>query len=141
MIPVSLRNTVAAGMLALGAAAACAQASAVPASAPAAAMTSETGKIAWYGSKFAGRKTASGEAFNPQALTMAHQTLPFGSLVKVTNPKNGKSVTLRVNDRGPTQADRVGDVSYAAARQLGMLKSGVIEAELAVVGTAKAKKR
>ena len=103
-------------------AAASAAASAPPATASAAA--GETGKIAWYGRKFAGRKTASGEAFNPEALTMAHKTLPFGTRVKVTNPKNGKSVTVRVNDRGPTQADRVGDVSYAAARKLGMLKSG-----------------
>jgi len=100
----------------------------------------ESGKIAWYGRKFAGRKTASGERYNPEALTMAHKTLPFGTRVKVTNPKNGKSVTLRVNDRGPTQADRVGDVSLAAARQLGMLKPGVIDAELTVVGAAPAKK-
>ena len=124
----------------------CAQAPAAsaPVAAPAAtavAPTTETGKLAWYGKKFAGRKTASGEAFNPEALTMAHKTLPFGTLVKVTNPKNNKSVTLRVNDRGPTQPDRVGDVSYAAARKLGMLKSGVIDAELVVVGTAPAKKR
>lgn len=124
----------------------CAQAPAAsaPVAAPAAtavAPTTETGKLAWYGKKFAGRKTASGEAFNPEALTMAHKTLPFGTLVKVTNPKNNKNVTLRVNDRGPTQPDRVGDVSYAAARKLGMLKSGVIDAELVVVGTAPAKKR
>ena len=124
----------------------CAQAPAAsaPVAAPAAAAvapTTETGKLAWYGKKFAGRKTASGEAFNPEALTMAHKTLPFGTLVKVTNPKNNKNVTLRVNDRGPTQPDRVGDVSYAAARKLGMLKSGVIDAELVVVGTAPAKKR
>ena len=104
-------------------------------------MVTESGKIAWYGRKFAGRKTASGEAFNPEALTMAHKTLPFGTRVKITNPNNKKSVTVRVNDRGPTQPDRVGDVSHAAARKLGMLKSGVIEAELAVVGTASAKKR
>jgi rare lipoprotein A len=122
-----------------GAAAAAAPASAAPAAA--AAASTETGKLAWYGKKFTGRKTASGEAFNPSALTMAHKTLPFGTLVKVTNPKNGKSVTLRVNDRGPTQADRVGDVSYAAARRLDMVKSGVIEAELTVVGMAKGKKR
>ncbi len=109
--------------------------------AAAAPDSTETGKLAWYGKKFAGRKTASGEAFNPEALTMAHKTLPFGTLVKVTNPKNGKSVTLRVNDRGPTQADRVGDVSYAAARRLGMLKSGVIDAEMTVLGMAKDKKR
>jgi rare lipoprotein A len=143
-----LCSTVAAAVFALSTTTAFAQAaapaaSAAPASAAAAAKASaaESGKIAWYGKKFAGRKTASGEAFNPEALTMAHKTLPFGTLVKVTNPKNNKSVKLRVNDRGPTQADRVGDVSYAAARKLGMLKSGVIEAELSVVGTAKAKKR
>ena len=141
-----LRSAVAVAVLVLHTAYANAQtaAPAAPASAPAVAAgasTSETGKIAWYGKKFAGRKTASGEAFNPEALTMAHKTLPFGTLVKVTNPKNNKSVTLRVNDRGPTQADRIGDVSYAAARKLGMLKSGVIEAELSVVGMAKGKKR
>ena len=141
-----LRSTLAAAIFLLGAsgalaqpAAASAAASAPPATASAAA--GESGKIAWYGRKFAGRKTASGEAFNPEALTMAHKTLPFGTRVKITNPKNGKSVTVRVNDRGPTQADRVGDVSYAAARKLGMLKSGVIEAELSVVGAAPAKKR
>jgi rare lipoprotein A len=71
---------------------------------------------------------------------MAHKTLPFGTLVKITNPNNDKSVTVRVNDRGPTQDDRVGDVSAAAARKLGMVSSGVIDAELAVVGTAKARK-
>jgi len=149
-----LRSALAAAILSLGSSTVLAQANAVgaaasaptsaPTAAPAAAATdsaAERGKIAWYGRKFAGRKTASGEAFNPEALTMAHKTLPFGTRVKITNPKNNKSVTVRVNDRGPTQADRVGDVSYAAARQLGMLKSGVIEAELAVVGTAPAKKR
>jgi len=109
--------------------------------AAAAPDSTETGKLAWYGKKFAGRKTASGEAFNPEALTTAHKPLHSGSPVKVTNPKNGKSVTLRVNDRGPTQADRVGDVSYAAARRLGMLKSGVIDAEMTVLGMAKDSKR
>jgi rare lipoprotein A len=143
---VHLRNTLCASAAALCVSAAVAQTSpaAAPASAPAAAASvgvAETGKLAWYGKKFAGRKTASGEAFNPEALTMAHKTLPFGTLVKVTSPKNGKSVTLRVNDRGPTQADRIGDVSYAAARQLGMVRSGVIDAELTVVGAAPAKKR
>ena len=141
-----MRSALAAAIFLLGAsgtvaqpAAASAAASAPPATASAAA--SETGKIAWYGRKFAGRKTASGEAFNPEALTMAHKTLPFGTRVKITNPKNSKSVTVRVNDRGPTQPDRVGDVSYAAARKLGMLRSGVIEAELVVVGNAPEKKR
>ena len=140
------RSALAAAMFLVGASAAIAQPAAASAAAsappaPATAAASETGKVAWYGGKFAGRKTASGEAFNPEALTMAHKTLPFGTRVKITNPKNNKSVTVRVNDRGPTQADRVGDVSYAAARKLGMLKSGVIEAELEVVGTAPTNKR
>jgi len=100
----------------------------------------ESGKLAWYGGKFAGRRTASGESYNPDAMTMAHKTLPFGTRVKVTNVGNRKSATLRVNDRGPTQADRVGDVSLAAARQLGMVRSGVIDAELEVVTEAPAKK-
>ena len=71
---------------------------------------------------------------------MSHKTLPFGTLVKITNPKNNKGVTVRVNDRGPTRADRVGDVSYAAARKPGMIPSGVIDAEMATVGTANARK-
>jgi rare lipoprotein A len=106
-----------------------------------AATSVESGKIAWYGKKFAGRRTASGEAYNPDAMTMAHKTLPFGTRVKVTNLANQKSVTLRVNDRGPTQADRIGDVSLAAARQLGMVRTGVTDAELEVVAEAPAKKR
>jgi rare lipoprotein A len=146
--PAFLRGAVTASIFALSASAALAQgtSAAAPASAPAAAATpavsaaAESGKLAWYGKKFAGRKTASGERYNPEAMTMAHKTLPFGTRVKVTNPKNNKSVTLRVNDRGPTQADRVGDVSLAAARQLGMVKAGVIDAELTVVGAAPAKK-
>lgn len=123
-------------------------AAAAPASAPAAAATQaadtgmgvESGKVAWYGRKFAGRRTASGEAFNPDALTMAHKTLPFGTRVKVTNTGNDKSVVVRVNDRGPTQADRIGDVSHAAAKKLGMTKAGVIDAQLVVVSKVSAKK-
>lgn len=101
--------------------------------APAGVGQRESGRIAWYGGRFAGRRTASGQRFDPGALTMAHRTLPFGTRVKVTNTANGKSVVLRVNDRGPTQPDRVGDVSREAARRLGMLKSGLAEAELEVV--------
>ena len=152
MNPTFLRCGLTAAFLVLGASSVLAQATSAtaPASAPvsasktaaaASAVVAESGTIAWYGQKFAGRKTASGEAFNPGALTMAHKTLPFGTRVKITNSGNNKSVTVRVNDRGPTQPDRVGDVSYAAARKLGMLKSGVIEAKLAVVGTAPANKR
>ena len=109
-----------------------------PARAPAATSTEAgDGKVAYYGRKFAGRKTANGERFNPNALTMAHKTLPFGTLVKVTNPKNKRSVVVRVNDRGPTNPGLVGDLSLAAAKRLNMLKSGVIEARLEVVGKGK----
>lgn len=111
-----------------------------PAPATASAATGETGKLAWYGQRFAGRRTASGEAFNPEALTTAHKTLPFGTKVKITNLANNRSVVVRVNDRGPTQADRVGDVSLAAARALRMLRSGVIEARIEVVAEAPARK-
>ena len=140
-------------LFAFAASVAFAQAASQPAAAPAAAATAaaapavaasadsaDSGKLAWYGRKFAGRRTASGEAYNPDALTMAHKTLPFGTRVKVTNTSNQKSVTLRVNDRGPTAADRVGDVSLAAAKRLGMLKAGVIDARLDVVSAAPAPK-
>ncbi len=109
--------------------------------APAAAPAGADGKVAWYGGKFNGRRTASGERFNAGALTMAHKELPFGTRVKVTNLRNQRSVTLRVNDRGPTQADRIGDVSLAAARKLGMVRSGVVDARLEVVGQAPARKK
>ena len=97
------------------------------------------GKLAWYGHKFAGRKTASGQRFNPNALTMAHPSLPFGTLVRVTNSANKRSVVVRVNDRGPTSPDRIGDVSQAAAKRLGMTRSGLIDAKLEVVRQPKKK--
>src|SRR6185312_1985119 len=109
-------------------------------SAPAAATAAtgtESGRIAYYGRKFAGRKTASGERYNPNAMTMAHQNLPFGTKVKVTNKANGKSVELRVNDRGPRQGDRLGDVSLAASRKLGFGKAGEIDADIVVVSSPK----
>ncbi|RYD93582.1 MAG: septal ring lytic transglycosylase RlpA family protein [Sphingobacteriales bacterium] len=95
-----------------------------------------SGTIAWYGSKFNGRKTASGERFSASTLTMAHKTLPFGTRVRVTNLKNNKSVIVRVNDRGPGAPDLIGDVTFAAAQKLGMLRSGIAEAKLEVVGKA-----
>lgn len=110
-------------------------AAAAPAASPAATGT-ESGKIAYYGRKFAGRKTASGERYNPDAMTMAHKTLPFGTKVKVTNKANGKSAELRVNDRGPTHGDGVGDVSLAASKKLGFGKAGTIDADIVVVSAA-----
>ena len=93
------------------------------------------GKVSYYGDEVAGRKTSSGERFDPRAFTMAHRTLPFGTRVRVTNLQNNKSVIVRVNDRGPGIADRVADVSESAARELRMLHSGVVEARLEVLRT------
>lgn len=108
-----------------------------PAPAALAPAGADKGRLAWYGRNFAGRRTASGEAYNPDAMTMAHKTLPFGTVVEVTNLANGRKAKLRVNDRGPTQADRVGDVSLAAARALRMTKAGVVEASIVVVSEPK----
>lgn len=94
------------------------------------------GKLTYYSSRLAGRKTASGEPFDPEDLTMAHRTLPFGTLVRVTNPANARSVVVRVNDRGPSSPHRVGDVSPAAARELKMMAAGVVDARLEVVAAA-----
>ena len=109
--------------------------------APAASGDASEGKVAHYGAKFNGRKTASGEVFNVNAMTMAHKSLPFGTRVKVTNLANKKSVVVRVNDRGPTDPGRIGDLTSGAARKIGMTKAGVVNARLEVVGQAKAGKK
>ena len=96
----------------------------------------QTGLAAYYSHRLNGRRTASGERFNNGAMTTAHQTLPFGTKVKLTNVKNGRSVVLRVTDRGPTQPNRIVDVSRAAAQRLGILRTGLAEVKLEVVGAA-----
>ena len=118
---------------------AAAPAPALAASEKAASADSSDGKVAYYGKKFNGRKTASGERFNSGAMTMAHKTLPFGTMVKVTNIKNNKSVVVRVNDRGPSTPDRIGDLTSGAANKIRMIRPGVIDAKLEVVGQAKAR--
>ncbi|MBO7381657.1 MAG: septal ring lytic transglycosylase RlpA family protein [Neisseriaceae bacterium] len=90
----------------------------------------QEGTASWYGGKFHGRKTASGERFNTYDLTAAHRTLPMHSLVKVTNLSNGKSVVVRINDRGPYVGKRVIDLSYSAANQLGFVKRGIAKVRL-----------
>jgi rare lipoprotein A len=95
------------------------------------------GKVAYYGGKFNGRKTASGERFNASAMTMAHKTLPFGTMVRVTNVKTKKSVVVRVNDRGPSSPDRIGDLTRAAAVKVGAIKAGFAEVTLVKVGKGK----
>ena len=82
------------------------------------------GKASWYGPRFHGRKTASGDVFDQRKLTAAHKTLPLGSKAIVTNLENGNSVEVEINDRGPYIGGRIIDVSYAAAKRLGFAKSG-----------------
>lgn len=88
------------------------------------------GKASWYGQDFQGRTTASGESFNMFDMTCAHRSLPLGSLVRVTNLRNRKSVVLRVNDRGPVAEDRIVDLSYAAANLLGVHGIAKVSIEL-----------
>lgn len=91
----------------------------------------EAGIASWYGAKHHGRRTASGERFDQKKLTAAHPTLPWGSVVRVTSLANGKSVDVRINDRGPFIKGRIIDLSRAAARALGM--AGLMEVQLEVL--------
>lgn len=93
----------------------------------------QTGLASWYGEPHHGRLTASGEVFNMNALTAAHRTLPLGTRLLVTDLESGKSVEVRVNDRGPFVGDRILDLSYAAARALGGVGRGVIRVRLRVL--------
>ncbi|WP_291908475.1 septal ring lytic transglycosylase RlpA family protein [Chitinophaga sp. CB10] len=90
----------------------------------------QTGKASYYADKFDGRKTASGETFRQNALTAAHPSLPFGTRLKVTNMANGKTVKVRVNDRGPFAKGRIIDLSKKAAKRLGMISTGVATVEI-----------
>jgi rare lipoprotein A len=97
-----------------------------------------TGVASWYGRKFHGQKTSSGEAYDMYGMTAAHPTLPIPSYARVTNPANGRSVIVRVNDRGPFHAGRLIDLSYTAAWKLGYIGNGstVVTVESVVPGTA-----
>ncbi len=92
------------------------------------------GTASYYAEQFHGRRTASGTRFDMNAMTAAHKTWSFGTLVKVTNKANGRSVVVTITDRGPYIAGRVIDVSKGAARELGMMGSGVARVRLEVVG-------
>jgi rare lipoprotein A len=95
----------------------------------AAAQTERDGLASWYGGKHHGGPTASGERFNKRAMTAAHRKFPFGTRVRVTNLKNGKSVVVRINDRGP-YGRAIIDVSEAAAEKLDMIRAGVVPVKL-----------
>jgi rare lipoprotein A len=90
----------------------------------------QQGPVSWYGPGFHGRRTANGEIFDTHELTMAHRSLEFGSQVRVTNLENGRSVVVRVNDRGPYVRGRVADLSHAAANELGFVDDGVVKARI-----------
>jgi rare lipoprotein A len=92
------------------------------------------GDASWYATRFHGRRTASGERYNKHALTAAHPTLPFGTIVQVRSLTSGREVQVRINDRGPFSRDRMIDLSQSAARLLGMLGAGVHEVQLLIVG-------
>jgi rare lipoprotein A len=92
--------------------------------------TIETGKASYYADKFEGRKTASGESFSQHKLSAAHRTLPFGTKVKVKNISNGKTVKVKINDRGPFVQGRIIDLSKKAAEKIGLLSAGIAEVEI-----------
>lgn len=88
------------------------------------AGSNQCGGASWYGPGFNGKKAASGERFNQNAMTAAHKTLPFGTIVKVVDQRTGKSVQVRINDRGPYHSGRIIDLSKAAATKLGIIQAG-----------------
>ncbi|WP_282956254.1 septal ring lytic transglycosylase RlpA family protein [[Limnothrix rosea] IAM M-220] len=96
-------------------------------------VRSFTGHASWYGPGFHGRRTANGERFNQYAMTAAHKTLPFGTRVRVTNMRNGKSVIVRINDRGPFIRGREIDLSKGSAQQIGLMSSGVGNVKLEIL--------
>lgn len=93
----------------------------------------DEGIASYYGAELAGNRTANGERFNPNALTAAHRTLPMGTKLKVTNKANGKSVIVRINDRGPFAKKRIIDVSRAAAERISMVRSGTARVTLQII--------
>src|SRR5947207_14365783 len=95
------------------------------------------GVASWYGQEFAGRTTANGEIFDPMLLTAAHRTLPFGTVVEVKNAKTNQTVRVRINDRGPYVGERLIDLSYAAAQQVGLVEPGSGEVDLNVISIGK----
>lgn len=95
----------------------------------------QTGLASYYGEQYHGNRTASGETYNMNALTAAHQTLAFGTMVEVERLDTGRRVTVRINDRGPNVEDRIIDLSKRAASELGMISKGLAMVSLRIVGT------
>ena len=101
-----------------------------------AGLYSQVGVASWYGGKFHGRKTASGEVYDQNRMTAAHRTLPFGTQVEVTNLRNGRSVVERINDRGPFIKGRIIDVSRRAAGKLGFRNQGIPRVRVRAIPTS-----
>ena len=97
----------------------------------------ERGTASWYGKEFHGRKTASGEVYDMYAMTAAHKTLPLGTQVRVCNLNNGRTIDVRINDRGPFVRGRIIDLSYEGARRLGLVGAGTAPAEIVALGSLK----
>ena len=95
--------------------------------------SARVGQASWYGPGFYGNRTANGETFRPGTLTAAHRTLPFGTLVRVTNLNNGRTAVVRINDRGPFHGGRIIDLAHGAAQKLGVTASGVAQVRLEVL--------
>lgn len=96
----------------------------------------ETGIASWYGKKFHGRQTANGERYDMYGMTAAHKTLPFGTVVEVTNLTNGKKVEVRINDRGPFIRGRIIDLTYTAAKKIDMIGPGTAKVRVRVIRKA-----
>lgn len=94
---------------------------------------SYNGIASWYGGKFHGRRTANGEKYNKNGISAAHKTLPFGTVVRVTNHRNGRTLDVRINDRGPFVEGRIIDLSEGAAKKLDMIRDGVVPVSLQVL--------
>ncbi|GMQ49504.1 hypothetical protein VB10N_45030 [Vibrio sp. 10N] len=91
------------------------------------------GQASWYGNKYHGKRTASGERYNMRAYTAAHKTLPFGTIVRVTNTANGKTVDVKINDRGPFVKGRVIDLSRKSFGQIGNINQGTVPVKIDVI--------
>ena len=118
-----------------------AEVAALPQQSPAPSRPPQVGTASYYGQWHHGRLTASGERFDLTGLTAAHRTLPFGTVARVTDVSSGRSVTVRITDRGPYFRGRVIDLSYAAAQQLGMVEAGLAKVRIEVVGMPEGTRR
>lgn len=101
----------------------------------------QNGKASWYGRRFHGKRTASGERYNMNAMTAAHRKLPFHTIVRVTRKSGGRSVVVRINDRGPFIKGRIIDLSRAAASRLNMLRAGVVDVRVEVIKWGSGRRR